>query len=455
MTVQEIAKQIDTVYAKWQANVVVARPGEVQSVKNYFGATVNLSTISSQIKNWSEQINRLAEKPKVSRSLSKNLIESLSRCITSIGRILDQSNNGVEWMFLGAGLGQWLVLCDYFVTQLIKKSSSEQISILDAAQIRLTTDLKSLQDGADIAKNLNSSWPKIEEQLAQLETSSESFTEILDNLSKIVDKAKLSVEEHAGKATESIAEESNKIVEAKAKFDEALATTREGFEDAENLKLSATNLLADITSKSLAAAKGLVEANEALESATNQQNATRDRLTLALRDAQMEGLAGSFTRMADKTEVSIEGAQRRFDIALFYLMLVGALALWFEISYGFAKTAEEFSFRLVRMLSLATPGIWIAWIASRKVSALNRVFTDYQYKSASALAYESYRQTVADAGNDALKEQLLAFAIRSFGENPTHYYDSVKNEASSPFESLLDRVPFLGKGKSESSKTAP
>lgn len=157
----------------------------------------------------------------------------------------------------------------------------------------------------------------------------------------------------------------------------------------------------------------------------------------------MEGLAGSFTRMAEKTELSITKAQRRFDIALVYLMIIGALALWFEINYGFAKTAEEFSFRLVRMLSLATPGIWIAWIASRKVSALNRVFTDYQYKSASALAYESYRQTVTDAGDDQLKQQLLSFAIRSFGENPTHYYDSVKKEASSPFESLLDRVPFL------------
>jgi hypothetical protein len=83
------------------------------------------------------------------------------------------------------------------------------------------------------------------------------------------------------------------------------------------------------------------------------------------------------------------------------------------------------------------------------------VFTDYQYKSASALAYESYRQTVTDAGDDQLKQQLLSFAIRSFGENPTHYYDSAKNESSSPFESLLDRVPFLGKSKPESPKTTP
>jgi hypothetical protein len=454
MTIQIISEQINVIQTKWKG-VVSSRPGEDAAVKNFFGQATSYSVISSQIDRWHEQITRLSAKPRVSQSLPKGLIISTARCLSSVSRSLDSIGNGVEWIFLSGGFGQSFLLADYLINELVKDSSREQVQILDEAKNRLSSDLKSLQDGAEIAKNLNDSWPKVQGQLEQLDTSSESFTKILDNLSKIVDKAKLSVEQHAEKATESITEESNNIVEAKAEFDKTLASTREGFEDAKNLKLSATTLLADITKKSLDAARGLFEANEALENATKQQNATRDRLTLALRDAQMEGLAGSFTRMAEKTELSVNKAQRRFDIALVYLMIIGGLALWFEINYGFAKTAEEFSFRLVRMLSLATPGIWIAWIASRKVSALNRVFTDYQYKSASALAYESYRQTVTDAGDDQLKQQLLSFAIRSFGENPTHYYDSAKNESSSPFESLLDRVPFLGKSKSESPKTNP
>lgn len=103
---------------------------------------------------------------------------------------------------------------------------------------------------------------------------------------------------------------------------------------------------------------------------------------------------------------------------------------------------------------VAAPGIWIAWITSKKLNALNRVFSDYEYKSAAALAYESYRQTVAEAGSDELKQQLLAFAIRSFGENPTHYYESVKNEASSPFESFLEKIPFLSKNKSDFPKNS-
>ena len=167
----------------------------------------------------------------------------------------------------------------------------------------------------------------------------------------------------------------------------------------------------------------------------------------------MEGLAGSFTRMKEDTGLVIQTEQKRFEGALIYLILIAVSGVVIEGYLGFPKTTlEEFWIRMLKMLSLAAPGIWIAWITSKKLNALNRVFSDYEYKSAAALAYESYRQTVAEAGSDELKQQLLAFAIRSFGENPTHYYESVKNEASSPFESFLEKIPFLSKSKSDPPK---
>lgn len=444
MTIQIISEQIKVIQTKWKG-VVSSRPGEDAAVKNYFGQATSYSAISSQIDRWQEQITRLSAKPRVSQSLPKVLVISTGRCLSSVSKSLDSVGNGVEWLFHSGGFGQSFLFADYLINELVKDSSREQVQILDEAKNRLSSDLKSLQDGAEIAKNLIGSWPKIEKQLEQLETSSESFTEILDTLSKTVDEEKLSVEQRAKEAIDSITEESSKVIEAKTKFDDALASTTVGFVDAEKIKTSAENLLADITQKSLSAAKGLAEANEALEKATAQQTATRERLTLALRDAQMEGLAGSFTRMTEKTESAIGSEQKRFDQALTLLVVIGVGALLIEVMYGYPKTTEEFTFRLARILSLAAPGIWIAWIASRKLSALNRVFSDYQYKAASALAYESYRQTVADAGSDELKQQLLAFAIHSFGENPTRYYDTAKNEAVSPIDSWLDRLPFFNK----------
>ena len=169
----------------------------------------------------------------------------------------------------------------------------------------------------------------------------------------------------------------------------------------------------------------------------------------------MEGLAGSFTQMKVATEAVIKTEQTRFDRALTYLVVIAVLGFGIEAYLGFPKTTlEEFGIRMFKLLSLAAPGIWIAWATSKKLNALNRVFSDYEYKSAAALAYESYRQTVAEAGSDELKQQLLAFAIRSFGENPTHYYESAKNEASSPFESMMEKVPFFSKNKSEPPKSS-
>ena len=191
----------------------------------------------------------------------------------------------------------------------------------------------------------------------------------------------------------------------------------------------------------------------ALNAAIENEKLTQSRLTKALQNAQMEGLAGSFTRMRDDTGVAIQKEQLLFRYALGYLVAIALLGLGVEYLQGFPKqTVDEFSFRMLKTLSLAAPGIWVGWTTSKKLNALNRVFSDYQYKSAAALAYESYRQTVAEAGSDELKQQLLAFAIRSFGENPTHYYDASKNEASSPLESFFEKLPLFGKSRTESSK---
>ena len=444
MTIQIISDQIKTIQTKWRA-VVTSRPGEESAVKNFFGPAASYSAISSQIDRWLEQISRVASKPRVSQSLPKNLVTTTARSLSSTSRSLDSVNNGVEWIFLSGGFGQSFLLSDYLISELVKDSSREQTQIVDAAQARLSSDLKLLQDGSEIANRLKVSWPEIEDQLTQIDTSTESIATTLSELSGLVTDARTSVEVQAKDVAEKIKENQDSVVKAKTEFDAAIESAQSSLDEAESIKKSAKELLEKISQNASNAEKNFEVASGALEKATSLQTATHERLTLALRDAQMEGLAGSFTRMANTTEKIIKGEQGRFDKALVYLVVVGILALVFEFSYGFSRTAEEFSFRLVRTLSLAAPGIWIAWIASRKLSALNRVFTDYQYKSASALAYESYRQTVADASSDELKQQLLAFAIRSFGENPTHYFDTAKSEAVSPLDSWLDRLPLFKK----------
>ena len=444
MTIQIILDQIKIARTKWKSNVVDGRPSEDGVLKTHLGSTASYLSVSSQIEGWLTQIGKVSG-PRVSRSLPRSLIASTSRALGNFNRSLDLAGNGVDWMISNAGLGSSLALVDFLISELTKDSAREQAEILNAAQIRLSTDLKSIQDGSDAVKEFESKWTGLHSQIDRIEASSDFIAEKVEEVSASATEAKSTVHDQAKGAVDQISAQCANVNEAKSNFDDALVQAQSNMKEAGDLKSTATKLVAEISKQSLDAATGLADANDALNKATAQQNASRDRLTLALRDAQMEGLAGSFTRMTEKTETSIQREQRRFDQSLTYLVVIGFVALLIELNYGFPKNTEEFSFRLARMLSLAAPGIWIAWIASRKLSALNRVFSDYQYKSAAALAYESYRQTVAEAGSDELKQQLLAFAIHSFGENPTRYYDAAKNEAASPAESWLDRLPFFNR----------
>lgn len=203
-----------------------------------------------------------------------------------------------------------------------------------------------------------------------------------------------------------------------------------------------------------AAEKEATESNEKLEAsdqnlvaASTAQKDASDRLKAALRDVQREGLAGAFTQKAEAIAKQATTQQWIFGGAVTYLAVVATLPWVIEAWNGLNPSVEQFGLRFMRTLAIAAPGIWIGWVSSRKLGALNRILADYEYKSATALAYESYRKEVDDAGNDSLREKLLATAIENFGENPTEHYESAKAEPAAPIEAitakLLERLPTL------------
>ena len=453
MTLNEIVDIAKSIQAKWTSNVVNSRPGEQSSLQSHLGVTATYSSITAEISRWVSVLSDLAKKPRVSQAISKHLILPLGVSLQSVSKALDQTGNGVEWICTERNFATQYASVIYLVRALSLDSAREAAAITDAAKDRISQDISVIQNATEHAKFFSDGWPDLNIKIATIEDAEESASSKLEVVTAAANKAVTDIskeQESISSAATTSSEEINSSLES---FNAALKTANEVLADAQKIHTEAQKIRGETQSIAAKTKMDLENSTVALNSAIEQEKQTQSRLTKALQSAQMEGLAGSFTTMSLKTETSIQQTQQRFDRALLYLLLIGALAVVFEIQNGFAKTAEEFAFRLIRMLSLATPGIWIAWIASRKLSALNRVFTDYQYKSASALAYESYRQTVNDSGNDELKQQLLAFAIRSFGENPTHYYDSSKNEASSPLEAILEKMPLLGKNKSDASKT--
>lgn len=454
MTVKEILELAKQIQTKWATNVVAARPHEVANLQSHLGGTATYASITNELTRWVSELAGLANKPRVSRAISKPLLNALATSLRAMNTTLDSASNGVEWMFTTRNFGTWYVQSIALIRELSLDSAREAESITNAAHERISQDIGALQVATEQVKTFSAGWSDISAKISTIEDAEETAKETLEKLNTSAAETQEKITAHQEEIDKSVVDSNAEITSSLTSFRETLEAANQVLSEAQKIHVEAQKIRGETQSTAAKSKTDLDNSTSALTSAIEQEKQTQIRLTKALQNAQMEGLAGSFTRMKEDTREVIKIEQRRFEYALIYLAVITFGGLIIEAYLGFPKpTVEEFSFRILKMLSIAAPGIWVAWATSRKLSALNRVFSDYEYKSASALAYESYRQTVAEAGSDELKQQLLAFAIRSFGENPTHYYDAAKNEASSPFESFLDRVPFLGKSKSESSKT--
>jgi hypothetical protein len=449
MTVAKLIEKLESIQQTWKTKVVQQRPGEEPNLKQHLGNAVSYPSISASFDSWLVSLKKLADKPKISKQISKPLLESADVALSSISAALAHVGNGVDWMCTNRSFCSGYTIAGALIREICSEHGREAEVIVNAANERLSKDINSIQLAVSQSETFVSNWKDLQAKIETIEAAKYSVSETLKIIEDTTTTAKNQISSLQNELSTSAEESKEEITTALASFKETLDSALTSLEEAQKLHVEAQKIRGE-TQSTAAKAKSDLEASAlSLTQAIEQEEKTKARLTEALKNAQMEGLAGSFTRMKEDTGAAITKEQTRFEVALGYLVAIGVVSVFIEAYAGFPKlTPEDFTIRMLRTLSLAAPGIWVAWVASRKLGALNRVFSDYQYKSASALAYESYRQTVAEAGSNELKQQLLAFAIHSFGENPTRYYDTAKNEASSPLESFLEKLPFFGKSKS-------
>ena len=82
----------------------------------------------------------------------------------------------------------------------------------------------------------------------------------------------------------------------------------------------------------------------------------------------------------------------------------------------------------------------MGWYSAKQIGRLSKVQEDYEYKTASALAYQSYRDEIGILSNDELIEKLANLSITNFGENPVRLYDAGQNESHSPLHEALQKM---------------
>ena len=96
---------------------------------------------------------------------------------------------------------------------------------------------------------------------------------------------------------------------------------------------------------------------------------------------------------------------------------------------------------LLGRLPLLGPALWFSWFSVKQFSFNARLWEDYAFKYASAMAFEGYKREAANISADMLK-LLMEISIVNFSNNPLRVYDS-KTVHGSPLNELTDNSKGL------------
>jgi hypothetical protein len=192
--------------------------------------------------------------------------------------------------------------------------------------------------------------------------------------------------------------------------------------------------------------------NESIDTALKRAAEAVSQLDAGLRDARRQGLAAAFSERHSAARFEYYLWITAFLIAIAVLAALG----WFQfvafqdelVATAIKATVGKGTWvdglllaarRVLGELPLAIPVVWLGWYSAKRIGAVSRLMQDYEYKAATALAFESYKNETLLLGGGELSEQLLLTTISNFGQNPARFSEANKDHAH-PLEALLDTI---------------
>lgn len=269
------------------------------------------------------------------------------------------------------------------------------------------------------------------ERLLSAETAAAKVIEAGKTVATKVEEATNSVDE--------ISEYETQAAAAKTNVDQYSASASAAASAAERSKVEAATIQVEILRLKEEAIRREAELSQRvsmltdnIEAANNEAVKARENVEKALRDVKSQGLASSF----EKRSISLN-SERRLWISAF----VGAVAVLATISIVLVTELPDFTYQTLivaalRRIATAAPFIWLGWYAAKQISRISKTQEDYEYKAASALAYQAYKDE-ALGGDPELHNKLLNHAIETFGENPVRLQEDAQVEPHTPLEDLL------------------
>ena len=342
--------------------------------------------------------------------------QPIANSLNSVNSLLiNARSNGVGWM-LGSGFLEAL------------NNSRQLLSTLTRSQASLNKEIaKVLSEKSDADIELVIAASASAQEISELQKlAHENANRVADN-SRVINEA-LTVVDEKRKNVIALAEESSQQAESIKTIHSESEASKEVIEKIKSRAIAQEEML---VTKLDAVDKRVTDTDAAARAAL-------DSVSKALKQVRDQGLASAFQSRSSKIQT-----ERKIWAILFLISIAILLILSINFALNLTPlTYEVVIVNLLKKLGLAAPTIWLGWYSAAQLGRVSRVQEDYEYKAASALAYQSYRDEIGILSSDVLTEKLAAIAIANFGDNPVRLYGDGKNsDPVTPVQAAIQELP--------------
>lgn len=428
--------------ASWAA-LAAARPAEMDFANIGF-SNLNGTVMQSGIDDLKEVVDAYLAKSRFVEREEIQLADGASiKALREIRGWVDSArSNGLAWLLNNSDFLPRLSWVFGQIRILVGRNADLRAKVVKLAADEVQQDFASVQAAAEAAQDLLD----LQKDLSSSrQSASDAEREITDALTRI--RSALADAQGAEKEFASVKEAVNTIASDVATKGEAVSRAQTQAEKAEGeIERSKDDLLSSV------------------EDAIGKSNEAIEQLDRALRDARRQGLAKAFNDRYRSARFEYFTWVALLFSAMFILALLGYLQFKALHAGGGllselinvvngrpspqvtpAEALGRLYATLVNFLSelpLAIPLIWLGWYSAKRVSVISRLMQDYEYKAATALAFEGYKNEAQILGSDDddLFRRLLEVAISNFGDNPVRLMGGASNDHGHPLEGLIEAI---------------
>jgi hypothetical protein len=390
-----------------------SRPNELDSQPAGFEG-ISYQLMLDAVQSVIEQVRGLSQS-KWANEPEVGLIDiGLSKEVTEAAALVSQAqHNGTHWM-LHSG----------FISKL--GEIALRVSSLADRRAGIARNL-----GKELAKEATGAAARVLEAASIIEEAKKAGSDVL-LVKKSVDEQVCDLRN----LVEELRGYSEEISKLKLEIEASHTVSLERRAESERLSAETASFRAKSEERSAYFDEKLAQLEESLAESRKILDESVDNLRGAMRDVRRQGLAGAFNRRARNIL-----AEKIAWLGVFLIAVAGLAILAVKLAVDVTDlTYEVLAVSLLRRLVFAAPMIWLGWYAARQVGRLNVIQEDYEYKAATALAFESYRNEIETSGDESLTLDLLRTTVRNFGDNPVRLWNDQDNEVLTPTEELVRRL---------------